>query len=90
MQLSLALFVVLVTSTSAASLRHNSTVPITEKVPIEDVQVYGQSSGTAQINTCAARRELSVAYDDSGISLIDMESLHRASSGPRVRRAGVH
>ena len=38
----------------ASALRANSSIPITQKVTIDGVEVYGQSSGHALLNTCTS------------------------------------
>lgn len=52
MKFSALVLTVLAASAGAVSFKGNSTVPITEKVIVESVEVYGQSSGTSQINAC--------------------------------------
>jgi len=46
------LLVLLFAAPAAASLRSNATIPITQKVFVEGVEVYGQSAGHGQLNTC--------------------------------------
>ena len=69
--------VVLAFALPASALKANSTIPITQKVTIDGVEVYGQSSGHASLNQC-------VSFDKSTVNDPNRPSITVCGSQTKV------